>query len=55
MWPELFILNKDYLIAEIDAFERELQSFRKMIDEEDTEGMKQKMIQSTERRKCFDR
>ncbi|MSS57953.1 prephenate dehydrogenase [Erysipelotrichaceae bacterium Oil+RF-744-GAM-WT-6] len=55
MWPELFILNKDYLIAEIDAFERELQMFRKMIDEEDTEGMKQKMIQSTERRKCFDR
>lgn len=55
MWPELFVLNKDYLAADIDAFIRELEDFRDRIAEEDIQGMKEKMIQSTERRGCFDR
>ena len=55
MWPELFILNKDYLIQDIDDFTAELQEFRRLIQDEDTEGMRRKMIQSTERRAHFDR
>jgi prephenate dehydrogenase len=55
MWPELFILNKDYLAEDIDAFIRELECFRDMLMNEDVEGMKQKMIQSTARRACFDK
>lgn len=55
MWPELFILNKDNLIREINEFSDELLRFRDMLAEEDVEGMKKKMIQSTERRKKFDK
>lgn len=55
MWPELFILNKDNLVREINEFSDELLRFRDLLVNEDTEGMKQKMIQSTERRKKFDR
>ena len=55
MWPELFVLNKDYLVSDIDAFMQELESFRSMIVNEDMEGMKEKMIQSTARREVFDR
>ena len=55
MWPELFILNKDYLAEDIDACIHELQCFRDMLMNEDVEGMKQKMIQSTARRACFDK
>jgi prephenate dehydrogenase len=55
MWPELFILNKDNLIREINEFSDELLRFRDLLEKEDTQGMKDKMIQSTERRKKFDR
>ena len=55
LWPELFIENKDYLMKEIDLFMDELAQFRQMIEDENVEGMKEKMIISTERRKAFDR
>ena len=55
MWPELFVLNKDYLTEDIDRFIGELEAFRTMIETEDTEGMKQKMISSTRRRALFDK
>jgi prephenate dehydrogenase len=55
MWPELFILNKDNLIREINEFSDELLRFRDLLEKEDVEGMKEKMIQSTERRKKFDK
>lgn len=55
LWPELFILNKDNLCREIDDFTREMQSFKELVEKEDTEGMKKKLLQSTERRKLFDR
>ncbi|MGM9942392.1 MAG: prephenate dehydrogenase [Bulleidia sp.] len=55
MWPELFILNKDNLIREIHAFTDEMLAFAKLIENEDVDTMKEKMIQSTERRKKFDR
>ncbi len=53
MWPELFVLNKDYLVSEIDDFVKEMEVFKQMIQEEDMDGMKQKLIQSTERRREF--
>ena len=55
MWPELFALNKDYLLEDIDAFTAELLRFRQMISSEDIEGMKQKLIESTRRRTQFDK
>lgn len=55
MWPELFILNKDYLIHDIDQFVQELHDFRDLVQNEDVEGMKKKMISSTTRRALFDK
>jgi len=55
MWSELFILNKEALLCEIDAFMGQIQKLRGMIETEDVDGMKQMMICSTERRKTFDR
>lgn len=55
MWPELFILNKDNLLREIDDFEGELNNFRTLLQNDDVYGMKEKMIISTERRKKFDK
>ena len=55
MWPELFVLNKDYLIHDMDVFIAELQEFKALIAAEDIEGMRQKLIQSTARRAQFDK
>lgn len=55
MWPELFIDNKDYLLAEINAFENEMDNFKKLLENDDYEGMKEKMILSTKRRKMFNK
>lgn len=55
MWPELFILNKDDLSEELESFIHELQDFEDLLEREDVEGMKEKMIQSTKRRKEFDK
>ena len=55
LWPELFVLNKDNLTREIDAFTKEMLAFRDMIEKDDYEGMREKLITSTERRKAFDK
>lgn len=54
LWPELFILNKDNLVREIDEFTSEMKNFRDLIQNEDTERMQELMVQSTQRRSCFD-
>ena len=55
MWSELFTLNKGALLSEIDAFSRELDEFREMLVNGDTEGMREKMRSSTSRRALFDK
>ena len=55
MWSELFLLNKDALLSEIDSFSRELSEFREMLINEDSEGMREKMRLSTARRALFDK
>lgn len=55
LWTELFLLNKDNLVQQIDAFVAEISDFRDALEREDVEKMKQKFITSTERRKYFDR
>lgn len=53
MWSELFLLNKDVLIKEIDTFSGELKEMRDMLESGDTEGIKEKMRLSTKRREYF--
>jgi len=55
MWSELFIMNKDALIKEMDSFIKEFTSFRNLIAEEKTEKMREKMRISTARRALFDK
>ena len=55
LWTELFLLNRDILVPEIDSFVETLQDMRQKIVKEDREGLKKLFIQSTERRKLFDK
>ena len=55
MWSELFLLNKDQLLKNMDLFMEEFKSLRDMLEKGDTEGMREKMRLSTERRGYFDR
>lgn len=55
MWSELFLMNKNALLSEMDAFIADFKDFRSMIERGDREGMKKKMRASTERRSLFDK
>lgn len=55
MWSELFLLNKEALLCELDSFKKELEEFREMLDKGDTEGMRAKMRASSRRRSLFDK
>ena len=55
LWTELFLLNKDNLIQEINDFQNELIHFKEVLEKEDTVEMKRLFVQSTQRRKHFDR
>lgn len=55
MWSELFLCNKEALLAQMDAFSEEFALFRKMLSEGDEEGMREKMRLSTARRGLFDK
>lgn len=55
MWTELFMLNKTILLEEIDAFIASITHFRDVLEQENTEEMKRLFIQSTQRRKKFDK
>ncbi len=55
LWPELFVLNKDLLLQEIDGFVKEMLSFRSLIEQEDMAEMEERMRIATARRKCFDK
>ena len=55
MWSELFLMNKDALLSEMDAFIDDFKDFRTMIERGDREAMMKKMRASTERRSLFDK
>ena len=55
LWTELFFLNKDNLIREIDDFEAALQALKQTLLDEDGDTLKQMMITSTQRRSRFDK
>ena len=55
MWAELFLMNKDALLEQMDLFINELKDFRNMIENGDGERMREKMRASTARRALFDK
>ncbi|MBQ9067669.1 MAG: prephenate dehydrogenase [Eggerthellaceae bacterium] len=55
MWSELFLLNKDDLLAQMDMFLTEFMELQNMLEHDDVEGMRSKMRLSTARRAYFDK
>lgn len=55
LWTELFFLNKQNLIREIEDFESALTTLKQTLIEGNTEQLKELMIQSTIRRQYFDK
>lgn len=54
MWTELFLMNKNQLLAQMDLFLTEFKKLRDALAKEDQEAMKEMMRLSTKRRKYFD-
>jgi prephenate dehydrogenase len=55
MWTELFFMNKDALLEQMNDFINELSTIRDYIKNEDAANLKAKMRLSTQRRKKFDK
>ena len=55
MWSELFLLNREALLAQIDAFVEEFERFRTLLANGDSDGMREVMRRATARRTLFDR
>lgn len=55
MWSELFMLNRDALLRQMDTFSAEFERLREMLRTGDTEQMRAMMRTSTERRTLFDK
>ena len=55
MWSELFLLNKEALLEQMDAFSNEFERFRTLLQEENGEGMREVMRRATARRMLFDK
>ena len=55
MWSELFLLNRDELLSQMDLFAGEFDTLRKAIREGDTDTLKRMMQTSTLRRSYFDK
>ena len=55
LWSEVFFLNKENLIREINDFSKEVEHLKSMLETDDIDGLKKLFIQSTARRKLFDK
>lgn len=55
LWTELFIHNKKQLVEDINSFMVELEAFKKLLEEENVDSLKNKMINATNKRKLFDK
>lgn len=55
MWSELFLMNKDALIRQMNLFKGEFDKMYDYIENDNREGLMKMMRTSTERRKKFDK
>ena len=55
MWSELFLWNREALLAQMDVFEKTFDRLRGMLERGDREGMREMMRISTRRRTLFDK
>ena len=55
MWTELFLMNKNQLLSQMDVFLKQFKELRDALAKEDSDTMKEMMKLSTQRRKYFDK
>lgn len=55
MWSELFMMNKEPLLKQMDIFADEFVKMRNLIADDEVEQLREKMRLSTQRRQLFDR
>lgn len=55
MWSELFLLNKEALISQMELFRKHFDDLYSCLKKDDREGMMEMMRISTQRRKQFDK
>ena len=55
MWSELFMLNKEPLLEQMDVFINEFKKMKQYIEDEDVANLREQMKLSTKRRALFDR
>lgn len=55
MWSELFLMNKNELLSQMDLFLQEFEKLRDALAREDAETIKKMMKLSTKRRSYFDK
>ncbi len=55
MWSELFMMNKEALLNQMNLFSKQFDKLKKQLEDGDIDGMKEIMIQSTSRRDKFDK
>ncbi len=55
LWTELFFANKDNLLPLIDSFVEELLKLKECVANEDEDKLKKMFIESTSKRKAFDK
>lgn len=55
MWSELFLWNKEALLEQMDRFEETFDRLRTLLKQDDREGMREMMRNSTRRRALFDK
>ena len=55
MWSELFLLNKDELLAQMNLFEEHFDALKKYIESDDRDPIREMMRISASRRKVFDK
>ena len=55
MWSELFLMNREALLSQMDKFLLEFRCMRDLLEAGDAKGLREKMRLSTERRAVFDK
>lgn len=55
MWSELFLLNKDEIVEQMNLFEQHFGKLKECIQNDDREGIREMMRLSTKRRMVFDK
>ncbi len=55
MWSELFLMNKEHLINNMNRFEQEFSRLKSLLEDNNREGIREMMKLSTKRRKLFDK